>query len=320
MDGWWDCQQLDGFFYRILRAKLDESLRSWTTVFDVLKARLFNPQKVSRAFQIGQHHYDIGNDLYQCMLDRRMIYSCAYWPNAATLDEAQEAKLDLICHKLQLTPGMKVLDIGCGWGGTARFAAERYGVEVTGITVSQEQDKCGRELCTGLPVDILLADYRSIQGTYDRIISIGMFEHVGYKNYLTFIEKVRSLMKENGLFLLQTIGGNHSVKRSDPWIGRYIFPNSMLPSAAQISRAIEKLFVLEDWHSFGADYEKTLMAWYGNIQRNWDRLKHRYDNRFYRMWTYYLLSCAGAFRARTIQLWQVILSPLGVSGGYRAPR
>jgi cyclopropane-fatty-acyl-phospholipid synthase len=320
MDGWWDCSRLDEFFYRILRAQLDTRVKSRTWYFDALKVKLLNLQNSSRAYKIGQHHYDIGNNLYQGMLDERMIYSCGYWETASTLDEAQEAKLNLVCRKLDLQPGMQVLDIGCGWGGTAKFAAERYQVEVVGITVSEKQAKFGKELCRGLPVDIRLQDYRNVEGTFDRILSIGMFEHVGYKNYTTFMRIVRNSLKDNGLFLLHTIGGNSSVTMTDPWIERYIFPNSMLPSAKQICSAIEGVFVLEDWHSFGTDYDKTLMHWFRNFHENWDILKEHYDERFYRMWKYYLLSCAGAFRARSNQLWQLVLSPEGVFGGYRTPR
>ncbi|MDD2390597.1 MAG: cyclopropane fatty acyl phospholipid synthase [Desulfobacterales bacterium] len=320
MDGWWDCQRIDKFFCQILRARLDERVRSRTWYLAALKARLCNLQKPSRAFQIGQHHYDIGNKLYQCMLDKRMIYSCGYWKNADNLDAAQEAKLDLICRKLNLQPGMRLLDIGCGWGGTARFVAERYQAEVVGITVSEQQAAFGREQCRGLPVDIRLQDYRQIDETFDRIVSIGMIEHVGYKNYATFMRTVRRCLKADGLFLLHSIGGNRSVTRSDPWIERYIFPNSMLPSAEQLMSAVEGIFVLEDWHSFGVDYDTTLMQWFRNFRENWDTLKTDYDNRFYRMWQYYLLSCAGAFRARGIQLWQLVFSSEGLLGGYRTPR
>jgi cyclopropane-fatty-acyl-phospholipid synthase len=320
MDGWWDCLKLDEFFYRVLKARLDARAMSMAGFFDALKAKLFNLQKPSRAFEIGQHHYDIGNDLYQCMLDKRMIYSCGFWETASTLDGAQEAKLDLVCRKLYLQPGMRVLDIGCGWGGTADFAAERYGVEVVGITVSEQQAKCAKELCRGLPVDIRLQDYRDIEGTFDRILSIGMFEHVGYKNHRAFMHKVKSLLKPEGLFLLQTIGANNSAIKTDPWMERYIFPNSVLPSPKQICCAIEGLFVLEDWHSFGGDYDKTLLHWFRNFREGWDTLKDNYDDRFYRMWTYYLLSCAGSFRARSNQLWQLVLSPQGLPGGYRPPR
>lgn len=320
MDGWWDCERLDEFFYRVLKAELDTRIKKWADYLEIIKARIYNLQKPSRAFQIGEHHYDIGNELYLRMLDKRLIYSCAYWKNASTLDDAQKAKLDLVCRKLDLQPGMRLLDIGCGWGGTAKFAAENYGVEVLGITVSKEQVAFGKEICRGLPVEIRLQDYRDLKGTFDRIISIGMFEHVGSKNYTGFMNVVRDCLKKNGLFLLHTIGGNRTVSGCDPWIEKYIFPNSMLPSSGRITRAIEGLFVLEDWHSFGADYDRTLMQWFQNFDDNWDVLKELYNNRFYRMWKYYLLSCAGSFRARKNQLWQIVLSPEGLPGGYLSTR
>jgi len=320
MNGWWDCDRLDKFFHRILRAELDTRVKPWRELFGVLKAKLLNFQKPPRAFQIGQRHYDIGNNLYRYMLGERLIYSCGYWENASTLDEAQEAKLDLVCRKLGLRPGMRVLDIGCGWGGAAKFAAGRYKVEVVGITVSEEQLRFGKEFCQGLPVEIRLQDYRSLKGTFDRILSLGMFEHVGYKNYDTFFRVVNSCLKDNGLFLLHTIGNNASVTRNDSWLERYIFPNSMIPSAKQICTAIEGVFVLEDWHNFGADYDKTLMHWFRNFHENWDAIKNEYDERFYRMWKYYLLSCAGSFRARKNQLWQIVLSANGVPGGYQSIR
>ncbi|GET26272.1 cyclopropane fatty acyl phospholipid synthase [Prolixibacter sp. NT017] len=320
MDGWWDCEALGELFERLLRARLDEKIKARDWWWDALVARIFNLQKPSRAFQIGKRHYDTGNDLFRIMLDERMIYSCGYWADASSVDEAQEAKLDLVCRKLQLKPGMKVLDIGCGWGGAARFAAERYSVEVVGITVSEQQANFAREYCRGLPVDIRLQDYRDMNEKFDRIFSIGMFEHVGYKNYRTYMKKVRELLKPEGLFLLHTIGGNSSVTRNDPWIAKYIFPNSMLPSPRQITASAEDLFVMEDWHNFGVDYDKTLLAWYHNFEKGWPLLKEHYDERFYRMWRYYLLMCAGAFRARSNQLWQVVLSPEGIKGGYVAPR
>jgi len=320
MDGWWDCERLDQFFHRILVADLDRKVKTWRDALRVLRAKLINLQKPTRAFRIGRAHYDIGNDLFRHMLDERMIYSCGYWREATTLDEAQEAKLDLVCRKLALEPGMRVLDIGCGWGGTAKFAAERYGVTVLGITVSEQQAEYAQELCDGLDVEIRLQDYRDLSGEFDRVLSLGMFEHVGYKNYDGFMRLVRSHLMDDGLFLLHTIGGNRSVTKTNAWTERYIFPDSMLPSAKQICGAVEGKFVIEDWHSFGSDYDKTLMRWYENFQQHWPLLRERYDERFYRMWTYYLLSSAGGFRARKTQVWQLVLSPNGVTGEYRAPR
>lgn len=319
MDGWWDCRQPDEFIARLVKARLDRRVTGPAHLLGVIFSRLCNLQARCRAFEVGQRHYDIGNDLYRRMLDSRMIYSCGFWKRAADLEQAQEHKLDLICRKLLLEPGMRVLDIGCGWGGTARFAAERYGVSVVGVTVSEEQARLAREACHGLPVEIRLQDYREVDGSFDRIISIGMFEHVGYKNYRTFMELARRCLAPDGIFLLHTIGGNSSTTALDPWIARYIFPNSMLPSPRQITAAFEGLFILEDWHSFGPDYDRTLMSWQANFERHWPELADRYDQRFRRMWNYYLLACAGTFRARRNQLWQLVLTPNGIPGGYRAP-
>jgi len=321
MDGWWDCKSIDKFVDKVLRAELNKKVRGLKhLIWNFLKAKIVNLQSKSRAHEIGKRHYDIGNDLYQHMLDRRMAYSCGYWNKAETLDQAQEAKLDLICKKIGLKPGMKILDIGCGWGSFAKYAAEKYKVQVVGITVSKEQAKLARKLCQGLPVEIQLQDYRNLNEKFDHIISIGMFEHVGRKNYKTYMDIVRRCLKPNGLFLLHTIGRNTSVSSTDPWISKYIFPNSMLPSAKQIAKAAEGLFVLEDWHSFGTDYDKTLMAWYRNFTKNWNLIKGAYDKQFYRMWTYYLLSCAGTFRSRYTQVWQIVFSKKGLKEGYQSIR
>ena len=320
MDGWWDCDQLDELFCRIALADLEAKIQPVAEVLRVLWAKLANLQKPSRAFQVGRRHYDIGNDLYRHMLGESMIYSCGYWKDAATLEEAQQAKLDLVCRKLGLRPGMRVLDIGCGWGGAAKFAAERYQVEVVGITVSEEQVRLGKDMCRGLPVEIRLQDYRDLADSFDRVFSIGMFEHVGCRNYATFMRIVRDCLRPGGLFLLHTIGMNRSLNRTDPWTERYIFPNSMLPSPKHIGSAIEGLFVLEDWYGFGTDYDRTLMCWLRNFLEHWDLLKASYDERFYRMWTYFLLSSAGSFRGRRNQLWQIVLSPTGVPGGYHPIR
>lgn len=320
MDGWWDCDQLGEFFSRVLRVHMDAQFQKMANKLSRLKGRFLNLQRPSRAFQVGQRHYDLGNKLYRAMLDKRMIYSCGYWRDAADLDQAQEAKLDLVCRKLGLEPGMRILDIGCGWGGAARFAAERYGVEVVGLTISQEQAELARENCQGLPIEIRLQDYRELDEHFDRIFSIGMFEHVGHRNYRRYMEMVRRCLNDGGLFLLHTIAGNESSHNTDPWIERYIFPNSMLPSARQISQAFEGLFVLEDWHSFGPDYDHTLMQWYANFEDAWDELSRDYDERFHRMWRYYLLVSAGSFRARVNQVWQLLLSPGGIPGGVPTSR
>lgn len=321
MKGWFDSPQLDESVSRILQAKLaDSDNPTWRIVMGTLAARVFNRQSKRRALEVGKRHYDLNNHLFKCMLDKRMTYSCAYWKEAKNLDEAQEAKLDLICRKMNLKPGMRVLDIGCGWGSFAKFAAEKYQVYVTGITISQQQLNLAKEICKGLPVDLRFQDYRDINEVYDRIVSVGQMEHVGYKNYKTYMRTVLRSLKEDGLFLLHTIGGNLSKKETDPWINKYIFPNGLIPSAAQLTKAYEGLFIMEDWHNFGTDYDKTLLAWHQNFVSHWPELKKDYDDRFFRMWKYYLLTCAAAFRSRELQLWQIVLSKNGVAGGYKSVR
>ncbi len=321
MEGWWECEKLDEFFYRLLSTDIYSRLGlSLPVVLSFLEAKLINMQAKRRAFQVGEKHYDIGNDLFVAMLGESMTYSCGYFKETADLTEAEYAKLDLICRKLDLKPGQRVLDIGCGWGSFARHAAKNYGVKVVGITISKEQKRLAEELCAGLDVEIRLTDYREMNEKFDHIVSVGMIEHVGVKNYRTYMEVARRCLKEDGLFLLHTIGSLKSGNNTDPWIGKYIFPNGMLPSLRQLTESVEKLFVIEDVHNFGADYDKTLMAWHKNFVVAWPELKKDYDERFYRMWVYYLLCCAGGFRARSIQLWQIVLSPKGVPDGYRSVR
>ena len=318
MDGWWECERLDEFFTRILRAEIDTAISDWHRWLLSLRTRLFNLQTRTRARRVGEQHYDLGDDLYSRMLDDRMIYSCGYWKNAATLEEAQARKLDLIARKLGLERGMRVLDVGCGWGGAAQFLAERYGVSVVGVTISRRQAEHARRRCAGLPVEIRQQDYRDVHERFDRAFSIGMFEHVGHRNYSTYMETLRRCLVPDGRFLLHTIGRNDSTTHTDPWIARYIFPNSMLPSVAQIGAALENRFVMEDWQNFGPDYERTLHAWSERFERA--VLPSRYDERFRRMWRYYLMASAGGFRARRLQLWQLVLSPRGERERYDAPR
>ena len=320
MDGWWDADSLDGFLFRLIDARLDERVGTLDDAWLFLKARIANPQRGKRAYEVGERHYDLGNDLFRAMLGRRLVYSCGYWNEATGLDAAQLAKLDLVLRKLRVERGMRLLDVGCGWGEALRYAADRYGVGGAGVTISQEQAELAAKICAGLPIEIRVQDYHELDERFDRIFSIGMFEHVGVKNYRSYFEVARRCLADDGLFVLHTIGSNVSTNHTDPWIERYIFPNSMIPSAAQITQAVEDLFVIEDWHNFGADYDRTLMAWRANFDAAWPRLQARYDERFRRMWRYYLSASAATFRARRNQLWQLVLSPRGVRGGYRAPR
>ncbi len=320
VDGWWDCARLDEFFFKVLRADLEADLKNWKLRVHFLKASIFNYQKKSKAVEVAQKHYDIGNNLYQQMLGKSMSYTCAYWKDAQNLDQAQFAKFDLVCKKIGLQPGMKVLDLGCGFGSFLKYAAEKYQISGVGVNISTEQIKFAKQSCQGLPLEFQLSDYREAKGNYDRVVSIGLMEHVGYKNYKSLFTIACDRLNTDGLFLLHTIGNPTSVTMADPWTNKYIFPNGHLPSVKQLGGAWENLFILEDFHNFGADYDQTLMAWQQNFAASWPEIKQDYDERFYRMWTYYLLSCAGAFRARRNQLWQFVFSKRGVVGGYTTVR
>ena len=207
-----------------------------------------------------------------------------------------------------------------GGGGFAQYAAQHYGVHVMGITISEEQKKRAQTVCQDLPVSIKLQDYRHVEGQFDRVVSIGMFEHVGPKNYKTYMKKVYQCLKPDGLFLLHTIGNQNLSGKSDPWIQKYIFPNGVLPTPRQICAACETTLILQDWHNFGHDYDKTLMAWHANFKRNWDDLKEQYSPEFFRMWSYYLLSFAAAFRIGRLNLWQIVFSKAGNISPYKSIR
>ncbi|RFF29000.1 MULTISPECIES: cyclopropane fatty acyl phospholipid synthase [unclassified Wenzhouxiangella] len=316
MDGWWDAEQLDEFFFRVQRARLDREIRTWSILFQVLLSRFINRQDRRRSKQVAEQHYDLSNRLYEAMLGPTMQYTCAYYGpegEARALDEAQRAKLALVARKLHLKPGMRVLELGGGFGELARYLAAEHDCEVVSYNISRQQVDYARQICKGLPVDLRLQDYREAArdpGEYDRVVSVGLMEHVGPKNYRGFFELAKARLKAGGLALVHTIGGNESRVTADPWITKYIFPGGVIPSEAQLTRAKEGLFVLEDWHNFGPDYDRTLMAWEANFLEAWPELKESegLDERFYRMWRYYLNCSAGAFRARGLNLWQLVLS------------
>ncbi|HLJ51660.1 MAG TPA: cyclopropane fatty acyl phospholipid synthase [Bryobacteraceae bacterium] len=311
MDGWWDVGALDEFFTKVHRADPYYSLKTFNTAWLALKSRLVNRQAKWRSTKVARQHYDLGNDIYEAMLDPRMQYTCAYWKDATTLEEAQENKLRLVCEKIHLRPGMRVLELGGGFGGLAHFIAARYGCEVVSYNISHEQVAYARNLCGDLPVRFEQKDYReavSERAPFDRVVAVGLCEHIGYKNYRTFLEIAERALKPGGLFLLHTIGSNESYTSTDAWVDKYIFPNGMVPSLAQLGKAMEGLWVAEDWHNFGPDYDKTLLAWWSNFSRAWPSLRSRYSDRFYRMWKFYLMGSAGRFRARKLQLWQFVLS------------
>jgi len=313
VEGWWDSRALDQTIHRLQQVKAVDALRdNWAIMPHLVKARVLNLQTMRRAFGNAQHHYDIGNDLYEAMLDRRMLYTCALWSTGArTLDEAQEAKLELVCKKIGVAPGMRVLDLGCGWGGFAAYAAERHGATVVGINVSRHQVSYAEQHYGHLPVDIRLGDYRSASGSYDAVVSIGIMEHVGPKNYRGYMELVDRCLAPGGVAFVHTIGGNRARGQIDPWIDKYIFPSSALPSLAQLVTAMEGIFIPEDVHNIGEDYDPTLMAWFERFDAAWPALRARYSEKFYRMWKFYLLASAGSFRARAQQLFQLVMTRRG---------
>lgn len=323
MAGYWESEQVDELIARLLAIDLNLQVRGTAkvrVVLETVRTRLVNLQSRSRVFQVGEEHYDIGNDIFQQMLDSRMIYSCAYWEKAQDLEQAQMHKLEMICRKLELRPGERLLDIGCGWGGLAAHAARHHGVSVKGVTISKEQRQFAQRACADLPVEIALMDYRDLNESFDKVVSVGMFEHVGQKNYIDYFDTVSRLLTDQGLFLLHTIGSDVTTRYTDPWIDKYIFPNGKTPSAVEISQALEGRFLIEDWHNFGHDYDKTLMAWHDNFVRSWPSLSQKYGPQFYRMWRYYLLACAGFFRSRQGQLWQLVLSKRSRRAAYRSVR
>lgn len=318
MDGDWECERLDELTARLLRSGLYTRWESSSSISPgTLLARLVNRQSRRRARRNVEAHYEIGNDVFAATLGPSMSYTCGYWPEARTLDEAQDAKHELACTKLNLRPGLQLLDIGCGWGGFAKHAAARHQVQVTGITLSPAQAEFARRNCEGQQVEIQLQDFRDVRARFDRILAMGVIEHVGPRNLRAFFESVQRNLAPDGLFLLHTIGCHRMRPETDRWIDRYIFPNAVIPSACQLQKASEGLLVLEDWHNFGADYDRTLLAWNDNFETAWPALRERYDKRFRRMWRYYLLTCAASFRVRRNQLWQIVFSKRGVPGGYR---
>jgi len=318
MEEWWETDALDVTIEKICRADIKQKIQgSWRLKALTVRAMLMNLQARKRSGPNVEAHYDIGNDLYTRMLDERMVYTCGYWRDAKTLQEAQNAKLDLVAKKVGLRPGMRVLDLGCGWGGMASWAAEKYGCSVVGVTLSKDQVQLGNELWgprgKKLDVELRLCDYRDVQGTFDRVISIGMMEHVGPKNYRNMLEVIDRCLVDDGVSLIHTIANNKSRRHGTPFIEKYIFPNAVAPSLAQMGRAMEGLFVCEDLHNIGADYDPTLMAWWDNFDRSYSEISSRYDRKFYLMWKFYLLAAAGAARARDAQLYQVVMTKTGTA-------
>ena len=328
IEGLWNAERLDDLMFRLItQQEAAGSHLSPRLAAHALMEKFLNPQRGAGVFEVADRHYNLGNDLFEVMLDSTMTYTCGYWKEARTLDAAQTAKLDLSCRKLKLEKGMRVLDIGCGWGNFAKFAADRFGVSVVGVTVAKEQASLARERCNGLPVEIVLKDYREIDGKFDRVVSLEMNEAVGRKNLDAFFEVAHRSLEPHGLFLLEvisceTFSSNSSIYMDQfiMWLAKYIFPNGYLPNMEELSRPCRNLFVMEDLHNFGADYDRTLQEWETNFELGWPKLHGQYDEAFRRRWRFYLAGCAAVFRARMVQLYQIVYSKDGVQGVYEAVR
>lgn len=309
MDGVWTTNDLTQTYLHLTKGKVLSRLMADPNYRDRVQQSINNNlQTRSLSKQVIAQHYDVGNDLYQIMLGDTMSYTCAFWEQGDTLSQAQIRKMDATCRKLEITEGSRVLDLGCGFGSFARYAARNYGAEVTGITLSNEQADLARDLCDGLPVNIITGDYRDASGKYDAVVSLGMFEHIGHKNFRNYMKKVYQCLDTNGVSLIQTSGLNASQTIATGWIDKYIFPNGMLPSVQQIGQAMETLFVLEDWQNYSTNYYHTTTAWWNNVRNNWSLLKDKYDDRFYRMWQFYLLTSAAGFQNRDYNLWQIVMT------------
>lgn len=315
MDELWECDDIAGFFRRVLGWGLYRRTDGLETLLWNIRSFMINLQTKTRSKSVIDNHYNLWNELYESFLDELMAYTCWYFRNwNETLQEAQEAKTDLTSDKLFLEPWMRVADIWCGWGKIMNRIAEKNDVEVVWITLSDEQYNYANQGDLVPNVSLRLWDYRDTmwKWEFDAIYTIWMMEHIGYKNYSNFAHIVNTSLKDKGRFLLHSIGANKSRRIGDPWIDKYIFRGWMLPSQVQLWKAIEPTgLILEDVHNFWPDYAKTLKMWRQRFQENFPDLQKNfpeYDQRFYRMWIYYLASMEAVFDTREAQLYQNVYS------------
>lgn len=331
IEGWIDCEQMDELIARLLQAGIKQKLKNnWRLMLHLFQSQIFNLQALSRASQVADAHYNLSNRFYEYMLGESMAYTAAYYKNATSLDEAQYAKYDLVCRKLQLKPGETVLELGCGWGGFARYAAEHYGCRMVSVNISKQQVRYAKELCRQWPVAVFRCDYRDEacynpdKIRFDKAVSIGMAEHVGPKNHRRLFGTVFRQLKPNGLFLLHTIGSDRSLTACEPFTHKYIFPNSVIPSLKQLSSAAEGWFVTEDLQNFGKYYFNTLKEWYTNVKSNWQSIQAldytKFNSRFDRIWSFYLLGGMGMAKSKANHLWQIVFSGKAYRDLYEAVR
>lgn len=275
-------------------------------------ARQYNP--AGRARRRVAHHYDLSGELYDLFLDSDKQYSCAYFRSPDdTLEQAQAQKKAHIAGKLRIEPGMRVLDIGCGWGGLALTLARDYGARVLGVTLSEEQHEVANERARaaglGNRAQFRLMDYREVEGTFDRVVSVGMFEHVGAPHYREYFRTVREKLTEDGIALIHTIGRSTPPGANSPWIEKYIFPGGYIPALSEIMTAVEKEdFISQDIEVWRLHYAQTLRHWHDRFVANEERVREIYDDRFCRMWRYYLVACEQTFRCNRQVVFQLQLA------------
>jgi cyclopropane-fatty-acyl-phospholipid synthase len=305
-DGWWEAERLDEFFHRVFKAGLHERLAPspWSG-WRSLAGRLFGRRGRTHAPEA------LGSDVFRAMLGRRMSGACAYWKDARALDDADEAALELACRKLELKAGMSVLDMGSGWGAFARYAAERHGVSVVGVDISQERVQLARELCKGLPVALRVQDYEEVRGRFDRVVSLGLMEHAGAGSCRAVMAAAARCLKADGVALIHTAARNRAAGPRERWPAAGVLLEDGAPALSRLAAAAEGLFVIEDVHNLGTHYAPTLLAWHENLARRWPGLSGRYGDRLYRTLTFGLLSTAGRFRARQGQLYQIVMTRPG---------
>ena len=315
MDGDWESNDLGNLLKKLMFYQdiLESKAKYQTINFLYLKIfstyeSFFNTNTLIKSPENIQKHYDVGNDLYNKMLGTTMQYTCAYFnKDDMTLDEAQESKMDLIAKKLDLKEGMDVIDIGCGFGSMANYLAKKYKVKVTGVTLSPEQKNFSDEYFGNENVSIEVKDYRLVRGKFDRVYSVGMFEHIGSKNYKEYFDKCYDLLKDDGIMFCHTMGiSRPNYHQNEYFASKYIFPEGELPDMLNLTEGYSEKWRLEDFQNIGISYSKTFDAWRENIG-NWETLEG-YDERFKRMWEYYLHLFAENFRCQNFLLFQNVFT------------